>query len=263
VLHQVLLDFLFVCVEAWSEFARNASGEWDGYGAEFSKEGKPIELPESVVPEAYREWEVKVFDWQTQCPTLAEPEGQDRLLTYKSIKLLPTVGCEADAATRYSIDERSIGGGEDDNKVSAFAYQASGSYVAVWPIEDLGAHKLLELEYCLVNPQDRESRVRIIQVVQVDSEKKMVLQKVRVFREQWYGPFRNGEQLGGCAIRDSGFAATDATEALQVVGVWQGPHAVASFDPIQNVSCATHTHIYIYPLLLFLRCINQKIHLLL
>jgi hypothetical protein len=207
----------------------------------------PSELPESVVPEAYREWEVKVFDWQTQCPTLAEPEGQDRLLTYKSIKLLPTVGCEADAATRYSIDERSIGGGEDNNKVSAFAYQASGSYVAVWPIEDLGTHKLLELEYCMVNPQDRESRVRIIQVVRVDSEKKMVLQKVRVFREQWYGPFRNGEQLGGCAIRDSGFAATDATEALQVVGVWQGPHAVVSFDPSQNVSYGIYIYIYISP----------------
>ncbi|XP_050261514.1 uncharacterized protein LOC126706218 [Quercus robur] len=206
----------------WSEFATNVSGEWDGFGAEFTNEGNPIELPESVVPEAYREWEVKVFDWQTQCPTLAQPE--EPLLIYKSIKLLPTVGCEADAATRYSIDERSIGG--QDDKVSAFAYQASGSYVAVWPSE---GNSSLELEYCLVNPQDRESRVRIIQVVNVD-DRKMVLQKVRVFREQWYGPFRNGEQLGGCAIRDSGFAATDAMEASDVVGVWQGPRAVAKFD---------------------------------
>lgn len=214
----------------WSEFARNVSGEWDGFGAEFTKAGEPVELPENVVPEAYREWEVKVFDWQTQCPTLAEPEDQDRVLIYKSIKLLPTVGCEADAATRYSIDERTAGGGEENNKVSAFAYQASGSYVAVWPIEEQGTFKQLELESCLVNPQDRESRVRIIQFVRVDSEKKMVLQKVQVFREQWYGPFRNGEQLGGCAIKDSGFAATDAMEALQVVGVWQGPRAVATFD---------------------------------
>ncbi|KAF5449126.1 hypothetical protein F2P56_029604, partial [Juglans regia] len=215
----------------WSEFSRNVSGEWDGYGADFSAEGKPSELPESVVPEAYREWEVKVFDWQTQCPTLAEPE--ERLLVYKSIKLLPTVGCEADAATRYSIDERIIGGVEDDNKVSAFAYHASGSYVAVWPIEDMGTSKLLELEYCLVNPQDRESRVRIIQVVRVDRTK-MGLQNVKVFREQWYGPFRNGEQLGGCAIRDSGFAATETMEASEVAGVWQGPHAVASFDVFQT-----------------------------
>lgn len=84
----------------WMEFATNVSGEWDGYGADFSSEGEPIELPEQVVPEAFREWEVKVFDWQTQCPTLAQPH--DFTLFYKLIKLLPTVGCEADAATRLS-----------------------------------------------------------------------------------------------------------------------------------------------------------------
>ncbi|XP_010436185.2 PREDICTED: uncharacterized protein LOC104719897 [Camelina sativa] len=77
----------------WSEFAQNVSGEWDGFGADFSRQGQPLELPESVVPEAYREWEVKVFDWQTQCPTLAQPDAHAFL--YKSIKLLPTVGCEA------------------------------------------------------------------------------------------------------------------------------------------------------------------------
>lgn len=212
------------------------SGEWDGYGADFTEEGKPIELPESVVPEAYREWEVTVFDWQIQCPTLAEPE--DHLLSYKSIKLLPTVGCEADASTRHSIDERSVGGVEDNTKISAFAYQASGSYVAVWPIEDLDTCKLLELEHCLVNPQDRESRVRIIQVVRIDSLKKIELQNIRVFREQWYGPFRNGEQLGGCAIKDSGFAATEAMEASHAVGVWEGPHAVASYNALKTVSDA-------------------------
>lgn len=102
----------------------------------------------------------------------------------------------------------------------------------MWPSK---GNSSLELEYCLVNPQDRESRVRIIQVVNVD-DRKMVLQKVRVFREQWYGPFRNGEQLGGCAIRDSGFAATDAMEASDVVGVWQGPRAVAKFDAFHTVS---------------------------
>lgn len=130
-------------VQAWSEFATNVSGEWDGFGAEFTNERNPIEFPESVVPEAYREWEVKVFDWQTQCPTLAQPE--EPLLIYKSIKLLPTVGCEADAATRYSIDEKSIG--DQDDKASAFAYQASGSYVAVWPSE---GNSSLELDCCSI-----------------------------------------------------------------------------------------------------------------
>ncbi|KAK9286426.1 hypothetical protein L1049_014823 [Liquidambar formosana] len=211
---------------AWSEFAANVSGEWDGYGADFTAQGKPIELPEYVVPEAYREWEVKVFDWQTQCPTLAQPE--DRLLTYKLIKLLPTVGCEADAATRYSIDEREIGG--VSYKVSAFAYQSSGCYVAVWPTEEKHeTSRLIELEHCLVDPGNRESRVRVIQVVGV-ANSRWVLRNIKVFCEQWYGPFRNGEQLGGCAIRDSAFASTDALKGTQVGGVWQGPAAVASFQ---------------------------------
>ncbi|KAK2665744.1 hypothetical protein Ddye_004318 [Dipteronia dyeriana] len=218
-------------INSWPEFAKNVSGEWDGFGADFTREGNPIELPESVVPEAYREWDVKVFDWQTQCPTLAQPE--ESIMFYKSIKLLPTVGCEADAATQYTIDERNIGGVND--KVSMFAYQSSGCYVAVWPIEDNGSSKLLELEHCLINPQDRESRVRIIQVVRLQ-DNKMILKNIRVFCELWYGPFRNGDQLGGCAIRDSGFAATDALKASEVVGSWQAPCAVACFGSSHNKS---------------------------
>ncbi|PSS31557.1 E3 ubiquitin-protein ligase XBOS31 [Actinidia chinensis var. chinensis] len=208
----------------WVEFARNVSGEWDGYGADFSSQGKPIELPESVVPEAYREWEVKVYDWQTQCPTLAQTDNL--VLFYKLIKLLPTVGCEADAATRYFMDDRKVGGA--DNSASAFAYQSSGCYAAVWVMKDHATYRLLELEHCLMDPRNRESRVRIIQVVLVE-KCKLTLKNVKVFCEQWYGPFRNGEQLGGCAIRDSAFASTDALKSSEVTGVWQGLHSVASF----------------------------------
>lgn len=232
----IVLNFNFYAfvlfVQGWLEFARNVSGEWDGYGADFTKEGNPVELPESVVPEAYREWEVKVFDWLTQCPTLADT--QEHVLTYKLIKLLPTVGCEADAATRYSVDVRSIGG--LNNGVVAFAYQSNGCYVAIWPMQDKGSCKLLELEHCLVNPQDKESRMRIIQVIHVENSK-MMLESVRVYCEQWYGPFRNGDQLGGCAIRDSAFASTPALKASEVVGVWEGSPAVARFDGSLSVSC--------------------------
>ncbi|XP_010526543.1 PREDICTED: uncharacterized protein LOC104804081 [Tarenaya hassleriana] len=225
----------------WSEFAGNVSGEWDGFGAEFSSEGQPIELPESVVPEAYREWEVKVFDWQTQCPTLAQPL-EPPTMVYKSIKLLPTVGCEADAATRHSIDERTIGGGgaDSDNcfSASAFGYSDTGSYVAVWPLENDNDNNnnLLEVEHCLINPNDKESRVRIYQVVRL-VETRMVLQGIKVFREQWDGPFRNGDQLGGCAIRDTGFASTPTTPASEVVGAWTGLHSAAAIDAFDS-SCS-------------------------
>ncbi|KAL1190176.1 hypothetical protein V5N11_016572 [Cardamine amara subsp. amara] len=214
----------------WSEFAQNVSGEWDGFGADFSRQGDPLELPESVVPEAYREWEVKVFDWQTQCPTLAQPIAHTFL--YKSIKLLPTVGCEADAATRYSIDQRCIGG----NKLSAlaFSYSVTGSYVAVWPL----GNNQLELEHCLINPNDKESRVRIFQLVHLPETTTMLLQSVKVFCEQWEGPFRDGDQLGGCAIRSSAFASTPTTAASVVTGSWRVLLASTTFDSgcIQQVN---------------------------
>lgn len=232
-----LIFIMLLDVKAWSEFAKNVSGEWDGFGADFTTEGNPIELPENAVPEAYREWEVKVFDWQTQCPTLVQPED-NRVMFYKSIKLLPTVGCEADAATHYSIDVRNIGGVH--NKVSAFAYHSTGCYVAFWPTGDYDA---FAVEHCLINPQDKESRVRIIQVFRVQ-EQRIILDKFRVFCEQWYGPFRNGDQLGGCAIRDSGFAATDALKASEVIGVWQGPSAIASFTSSCEVSSRIYSFIF-------------------
>lgn len=234
--------------EEWSEFAKNVSGEWDGYGAEFSPEGKPFELPESVVPEAYREWEVKVFDWQTQCPTIAESD--DFVAKYKLIKLLPTVGCEADAATRHSVDERNIGGA--DNNVAAFAYQASGCYVAVWPAKDHETYSLLELEHCLVDPQNRESRVRIIQVVRVENFK-LVIQNIKVFVEQWYGPYRNGEQLGGCSIRDTTFASTKALESSEVSGVWQGLNAVAVVQNSQDVGYFFFFLFNVFALIIYMR----------
>ncbi|KAL0348556.1 UNVERIFIED_CONTAM: hypothetical protein Sangu_1083400 [Sesamum angustifolium] len=193
--------------EGWGEFAENVSGEWDGFGADFTVQGEPIELPEMVVPEAYREWEVKVFDWQTQCPTLAQSHNNCPSLMYKTIKLLPTVGCEADAATRYSIQERNI----TAQHKSAFAYQSTGCYVASWPTANQidSANKSMQLEHCLIDPTDKESR--------------------------WYGPFRNGDQLGGCAIRDSAFAATQPLKASQVSGVWQGLAAVAGFNTSQTM----------------------------
>ncbi|CAN6548206.1 unnamed protein product [Malus baccata var. baccata] len=94
----VSIPFPLLLPVMWFEFARNVFDEWDGHGADFTREGCPIKLPENVVPAAYREWEVKVFDWWTQCPTLANPD--EHILLYKNIELLPAVGCEANAATR-------------------------------------------------------------------------------------------------------------------------------------------------------------------
>ncbi|XP_073277749.1 uncharacterized protein [Primulina huaijiensis] len=217
----------------WSEFSERVSGEWDGFRADFTVEGKPVELPESVVPEAYREWEVKVFDWQTQCPTLAHFNHGVPYFMYKAIKLLPTVGCEADAATRYSVQERIV----TPPHHSAFAYQSSGCYVSVWPIskdEIKSVNEVLELEHCLIDPRDKESRVRVIQDLRFNNSE-LRLQDIKVFVEQWYGPFRNGDQLGGCAISNYAFATTQPLSGSKVTGSWQGVGAIAAFHNSQKM----------------------------
>lgn len=109
----------------WEEFGSSVSGEWDGYSAEFSMFGEPLQLPSSLVPDAFLEWEQTIQDWQIQCPTLAHPEQGH--LGYKIIRLLPTVGCEADAATIYSVED-----GDFQKTASALAYHKNGSYTAVW-----------------------------------------------------------------------------------------------------------------------------------
>lgn len=165
---------------------------------------------------------IQVFDWQTQCPTLAE-ETDNHILYYKLIKFYPTVGCEADAATRHSAEQRFAGGVK--NTASALGYDPSGSYVASWPFKDQYGREKLEIEHCLMDPANKEIRVRVIQVTQLNGEGGLSLDGVRVFSEQWYGPFCDGEQLGACSVRESGFASTSPLESSKVTGVWDSKRA--------------------------------------
>ncbi|KAL6907717.1 hypothetical protein ACP4OV_002756 [Aristida adscensionis] len=210
----------------WAEFAARVSGEWDGFGAEFTAAGEPVELPENVVPEAYREWGVQVFDWQTQCPTLADPAAPCAL-HYRLVRLLPTAGCEADAAAVHTSHQRHAA------SAAAFAYAAAGgSYLAAWP---RGPAPVLEVEHCLARPRRGRAgeeedaaaaRVRIVQTVALGREPR--LRGLKVFSEQWYGPFRNGEQLGGCAVREAAFAASEKLDVSEVLGQWESRDAAAA-----------------------------------
>lgn len=44
-----------------------SAGEWEGVTAAFGPDGAPQPLPQHYVPDAYREWGVELFDWQSQC----------------------------------------------------------------------------------------------------------------------------------------------------------------------------------------------------
>uniref|UniRef100_A0A453J2D7 Uncharacterized protein n=1 Tax=Aegilops tauschii subsp. strangulata TaxID=200361 RepID=A0A453J2D7_AEGTS len=217
------LKLVRACADKWEEFAARVSGEWDGFGADFTVAGDPVELPANVVPDAYREWGVQVFDWQTQCPTLADPAAPGAL-HYRLVRLLPTVGCEADAATVHTSHQRHV------SSATAFAYGgAGGSYVATWP---KGPSAVLEVEHCICHPDNAEVRVRLVQTVALAKDAAR-LRGVKVFSEQWYGPYRNGDQLGGCALRESAFAAGERLPASEVVGQWESAARFSgALDPV-------------------------------
>ena len=217
----------------WRSFADHVSGEWDGYGAEFSRLGDPSELPSTVVPDAFREWEVQLYDWQTQCPTIA-----NEFLHYKLIRLLPTVGCEADASTRYSIDERHSG--DPGSGAKFLAYHSNGSYIALWPgkrvlkerfsgnpskvyIHEGDKQSFFEVEHCMV--QEPKFRVRILQQIMMESSKENgepipVLENITIQREKWESEFRDGEVLGGCSTSGAAFATSPVLKSAELLGAW-------------------------------------------
>lgn len=51
--------------------------------------GHPLELPEHFVPSAFREWDVHLYDWQTQCSSKASSDDGLRVALKR---LMPTVG---------------------------------------------------------------------------------------------------------------------------------------------------------------------------
>ncbi|KAI4375445.1 hypothetical protein MLD38_013311 [Melastoma candidum] len=153
----------------------------------------------------------------------------EETLEYRLIKLLPTVGCEADAGTPYSIEERTAG--TSDSKASPFAYE-SGCYVAVWPVKDNGSNKMLEVESCLISPLDKETR------------------------------------LGGCAICDSAFASTIPVAASEVTSLRKGLFSAAqAFKPARSwefakagVQLIERDDCSLVPLPKQLWCSMQEIH---
>eukprot|EP00198_Chlamydomonas_reinhardtii_P004699 XP_001694035.1 predicted protein [Chlamydomonas reinhardtii] len=80
--------------DIWSAFASKAQGEWEGITVTFDASGAAQPLPDHYVPGAYRDWGVELFDWQSQSSCIV-PQGRSLRNIFK--RLMPTVGCEADA----------------------------------------------------------------------------------------------------------------------------------------------------------------------
>eukprot|EP00889_Picochlorum_renovo_P000492 jgi/Picre1/27522/NNA_000489.t1 len=103
--HAVAADDCDAQSLSWEAFAEQVSGEWDGVSVTFDPEGCARELPEYYVPQAYRDWDVQLYDWQCQCSMTCDEEG----VSCVTRKLMPTVGCEADAIAFTEEARRDFG----------------------------------------------------------------------------------------------------------------------------------------------------------
>lgn len=174
----------------WEEFSEAASGEWDGVTVTFDSGGSPKQLPEYYVPEAYREWGVELFDWQSQCSMLAS----DGTLKYCVRRLMPTVGCEADAIAFTEESHEAFG-----TEHGCAVYASDGSFAR--SPEGLDNLEMYECsaEHCV--PLDRSNfmRLRAVQYFKrFGPDKHWKLSELEMHIERKEGPYTGRRELAGC-----------------------------------------------------------------
>ncbi|CAI7765699.1 unnamed protein product [Closterium sp. NIES-54] len=125
-------------VSAWPAVSAAFSGEWAGYSVDFSRFGQPLELPQSVVPEAFRDWGLVQYAWQSQTSSVARGEtlGNAKILS-SFVRYAPAAGCEAASPPKYSVERTVLELSAAPAAAAAaaagelFAFTEDGSYLLV------------------------------------------------------------------------------------------------------------------------------------
>jgi hypothetical protein len=159
------------------------AGEWEGHLVDFviDENSMPIaqKLPSHVIPPAYGDWEVDVYDWQTQCAMVVMNDLGD--LRFKDMKFIPVAGCEVDASVIHEqIDSEYT---EVDHFGDVF-----GDFN--WHGRESVTHVMCRQGGTFNGYRDSEPfiRVRITQ----NREKK---NEIKVWREAYYEKYTNGASL--------------------------------------------------------------------
>ncbi|GAQ82273.1 hypothetical protein KFL_001060050 [Klebsormidium nitens] len=205
----------------WGAFCDKVSGEWEGYEVTFTSasgsswgECTAVELPYAVVPDAFREWEIRLFDWQTQCSSYGSKE--DGTVLFKLARLLPTVGCEADAATVHTVDEKTADGRESSGPI---AFLPDGSYSLSWPTASAEGGQKWQVEHGLVDSSGLRIRVTLT-LERPSMSAQPALTSVKVARERWDSAFEKGESLSSCGGKMRGFADDPRLVKTTIEGAW-------------------------------------------
>uniref|UniRef100_A0A7S0WYN7 Uncharacterized protein n=1 Tax=Chlamydomonas leiostraca TaxID=1034604 RepID=A0A7S0WYN7_9CHLO len=245
-------------IPAWPEFCRSASGEWEGVSCTFNGSGEAQPLPSNYVPDAYRQWGVELYDWQTVVSSRALPE-QPGQLELVCRRMMPTVGCEADAVA--FTEERSGGAASSNGAAAATAApalrlvvtEADGSYIAA--PASLPSEGNAAVEVCMVrgaSGEGKAQRVRVVHQLRRNWQSmEWMLAGVDVHNERCDGPYRGLVELCGCGGGMSPFGTTDRVAASQVEGSWRTVSSTGAGEP--GSASAAGSEAVLLPLGLWMR----------
>jgi len=214
-------------------FAEVSSGEWDGVSATFDAEGTPRELPEYYVPQAYRDWDVQLYDWQTQCSMNCDVNG----MSYTLRKLMPTVGCEADAIA--FTEDRTLGFQRDS---SNFAFSADGKSTAS-PGKSMKDSNVFECRAEHIIPIKEDRRVRMTHIFKkMGPDRVWTVHAVEVHIERRDGPFTGKRELAGCGGGMDAFAKREPVQIDELKGSqWFIASDIAG-DTEHHLRCPKRVH---------------------
>jgi hypothetical protein len=182
--------------------------------------------------QAFRDWGVVLTDWQSQCSMLADAaEGG---LAYTSRRMMPTVGCEADAIAYEENLDRIFLAGEGGDAVTV---GADGGYSHADPA-DLSLSDCLTaaLQHCLVLATGQRMRL-VHNLKRMGAEGAWCLVGVEVHRERYDSPHTGRRVLIGCGGGMEPFATTARLERAALEGAWSGTGLRYEADGQGAVSC--------------------------
>ncbi|KAG2430547.1 hypothetical protein HXX76_010067 [Chlamydomonas incerta] len=204
--------------KVWSAFASKAQGEWEGITVTFEASGAAQPLPDRYVPGAYRDWGVELFDWQSQS-SCTIPQGRSLRNIFK--RLMPTVGCEADA---IAFVEEAADVWQADGGSAVKPVTPDGGYLAAPAQLPAGGGKV-KLEGCVAAPGGKSRLRAVLTLMQHWESKQWQVAFVDLSRETWYGEFNGGVELSGCAGGGRPFAKDAATAPEVLAGAWRAEAA--------------------------------------
>lgn len=206
--------------DLWQTFTRNVAGEWEGVTATFGPDGHPEQLPEAAVPREYSDWDITLYDWQSQCSMLPTSSGIQCLTK----RIMPTVGCEADAQT-FLQESRSLF--EAPPADSSHSVLRNGTY-STSNCLSLSDAQALRCEHCIMLGE--QHRIRLVQhLTSAKATEPWQLASVELHHERYDQPYNAGAQLSGCGGGMNNFAEHDTLDASRLQQEWN-LQSSSSFD---------------------------------